>query len=127
MLALVLDWPGTFQLVMQHASRWWYGLALLLLSLGGSVASADTIAGGGRHTVVAKPDGTVWAWGWNDDGQLGDGSQSYEVRPAERFQMSIPVLELQAVINRLLDDVVARGVMEIDLQKDYYCVSGCRA
>src|SRR3990172_6090679 len=31
-------------------------------------------AGGGSHTVALKNDGTVWAWGNNDSGQLGDGT-----------------------------------------------------
>jgi len=32
------------------------------------------IASGGRHTVALRDDGTVWAWGNNQDGQLGDGT-----------------------------------------------------
>jgi alpha-tubulin suppressor-like RCC1 family protein len=32
------------------------------------------IAGGGKHTIALKEDGTVWSWGGNDYGQLGDGS-----------------------------------------------------
>jgi len=28
----------------------------------------------GRHTIVLKDDGTVWAWGHNDLGQLGNGT-----------------------------------------------------
>jgi hypothetical protein len=27
-----------------------------------------------RRTVILKRDGTVWAWGWNDFGQLGDST-----------------------------------------------------
>lgn len=27
-----------------------------------------------RRTVILKNDGTVWAWGWNDFGQLGNGT-----------------------------------------------------
>jgi len=26
------------------------------------------------HAVAVKTDGTVWAWGWNLDGQIGDGT-----------------------------------------------------
>lgn len=37
-------------------------------------ASAQSIAGGQDFTVVTKPDGTVWTWGSNNQGQLGSGS-----------------------------------------------------
>lgn len=46
---------------------------LMVTGLVGS-ASANTLAGGSRHTVVVTPDGTVWTWGGNGNGQLGDGS-----------------------------------------------------
>jgi alpha-tubulin suppressor-like RCC1 family protein len=32
------------------------------------------VAGGYYHTVVLKDDSTVWAWGYNNYGQLGDGT-----------------------------------------------------
>jgi hypothetical protein len=32
-----------------------------------------TIAAGGYHTVALRADGTLWAWGGNDGGQLGNG------------------------------------------------------
>jgi len=32
------------------------------------------IAGGGSHTVALKADGTLWAWGRNSEGQLGNGT-----------------------------------------------------
>jgi len=33
-----------------------------------------TIVAGDRHTAVLRDDGTVWAWGRNYHGQLGDGT-----------------------------------------------------
>lgn len=33
-----------------------------------------TVAAGPNHTLALKGDGTVWAWGRNDSGQLGDGT-----------------------------------------------------
>jgi alpha-tubulin suppressor-like RCC1 family protein len=35
-----------------------------------------TIAVGAYHTLAIKNDGTLWAWGWNRDGQLGDGGSN---------------------------------------------------
>ncbi len=36
-------------------------------------AAANTLSAGVDHTVVVKPDGTVWTWGDNTYGQLGYG------------------------------------------------------
>ena len=34
----------------------------------------DQISGGGYHTLALRNDGTVWAWGSNTAGQLGNGT-----------------------------------------------------
>jgi alpha-tubulin suppressor-like RCC1 family protein len=41
------------------------------------------IANGGEHAMALKRDGTVWAWGINPDGRLGDGSHAYRAEPAK--------------------------------------------
>jgi len=41
------------------------------------------IAAGGLHTVALKSDGTVWAWGFNGSGQLGDGTTDDQNLPVE--------------------------------------------
>src|SRR5207244_481834 len=41
-------------------------------SFGGVVA----VAGGWGHSLALKADGTVWAWGRNDAGELGIGTTS---------------------------------------------------
>ncbi|HOV28203.1 MAG TPA: hypothetical protein PK566_17840 [Pseudobacteroides sp.] len=32
------------------------------------------LAAGGNHSLHVKSDGTVWAWGYNSNGELGDGT-----------------------------------------------------
>ncbi|HCX71935.1 MAG TPA: RCC1 repeat-containing protein, partial [Firmicutes bacterium] len=42
----------------------------------GDLSNVTAITAGMSHTVALKNDGTVWAWGRNDMGQLGDGTTS---------------------------------------------------
>jgi alpha-tubulin suppressor-like RCC1 family protein len=67
---------------MQQAARWLRVLLGLVVCLPG-LAQAGTIASGNHYTVLVKPDGTVWAWGNNDQGQLGDGTQTNRWRPTQ--------------------------------------------
>ena len=39
----------------------------------GDIGGATAIAGGEGAAYALRPDGTVMAWGWNDQGQLGAG------------------------------------------------------
>ena len=34
------------------------------------------IAGGGQHSLALKNDGTVWVWGYNGEGELGNGTNT---------------------------------------------------
>ncbi|HYO53144.1 RCC1 domain-containing protein, partial [Archangium sp.] len=38
------------------------------------VLESCPITAGNAHTMALKQDGTVWGWGWNGIGQLGDGT-----------------------------------------------------
>jgi alpha-tubulin suppressor-like RCC1 family protein len=42
--------------------------------LAGVFTGVTTVAAGGYHSVARKSDGTVWAWGFNFYGQLGNGT-----------------------------------------------------
>ena len=57
------------------------GLAAQVSQLGDVVsvsASCD-----GRHVLALKADGTVWTWGYNGYGQLGDGTTTNRLRPIQ--------------------------------------------
>lgn len=38
------------------------------------LSSVTSVAGGGQHSLARKNDGTIWAWGLNNWGQLGTGN-----------------------------------------------------
>ncbi len=76
---------------------------MLVLGLSDVVA----IAAGGFHSVALKSDGTVWAWGSNDHGQLGDGtSEGSRSRPMK-------VLGLSDVVS-----IAAGGFHSVALKSD---------
>ncbi len=48
----------------------------------------QTVSPGGGHTLAIKPDGSLWAWGSNTAGQLGDGtniSRNFAVRVGRAY------------------------------------------
>ncbi|MGG4451227.1 RCC1 domain-containing protein [Brevibacillus porteri] len=51
-------------------------LAVLFLSKETTLAAGNAVssAAGEAHSLILKSDGTVWAWGANNHGQLGDGT-----------------------------------------------------
>ncbi|EMG36506.1 RCC1 domain-containing protein, alpha-tubulin suppressor [Desulfocurvibacter africanus PCS] len=74
-------------------------LALLIVFMVCAPApvSAQKIAGGSPHTLVLRADGTLWTWGCNKDGQLGDGtinsddnSSPVQVTQSYAGQVSLP-------------------------------------
>ena len=42
-----------------------------------------SVAAGDLHSLALKTDGTVWAWGDNTDGQLGDGTTTLRTAPVQ--------------------------------------------
>ncbi len=46
-------------------------------------ANVKIIAAGSSYTLALKTDGTLWAWGENGSGQLGDGTTAHRCAPVQ--------------------------------------------
>jgi alpha-tubulin suppressor-like RCC1 family protein len=51
------------------------------VSVVGGFADWCEISAGGNHSLAVRTDGTAWSWGFNGDGQLGDGSVTNQSSP----------------------------------------------
>ena len=51
---------------------------------------------GGSHTTSIKNDGTLWAWGYNYYGQLGDGTTDSKNIPTQEATASITWFSVSA-------------------------------
>lgn len=47
------------------------------------LTNVQAVSAGGWHSVALKQDGTVWCWGWNADGQLGDNTNTDRTIPTQ--------------------------------------------
>ena len=52
----------------------------------GGLANVIEVAAGEQHSLALKADGTVWAWGGNSAGQLGDGTNTTRLLPVQVLQ-----------------------------------------
>ena len=67
----------------------WFAPIILAMVFGSSgEVHAATAAAGYFHTVVLKSDGTVWTWGYNGQGQLGDGTTTTRLLPVQVSALS---------------------------------------
>src|SRR5438105_3451865 len=58
-------------------------LCLVLAASANGFAVEPRLATSGNHVVALRADGTVWAWGYNTSGELGDGTQMPHGLPAQ--------------------------------------------
>ena len=45
--------------------------------------SWSSISGGYSHSLATKTDGTLWSWGINQSGQLGQNNRTYRSSPVQ--------------------------------------------
>jgi len=62
-------------------------------------STTPMIAAGARHTVALRSDGTVWTWGDNSHGQLGDG--------VKRESPYLPVRSITPIQTKNLTNIIA--------------------
>jgi len=72
-VAAAADDGASFSVVVSNAAGAATSTAALLTVQPPATAGA-MVAAGGSHSLALKVDGTVWAWGKNDHGQLGVGN-----------------------------------------------------
>ena len=63
------------------------------------------VAAGDSHSMALKFDGSVWTWGNNNNGQIGDGTAS--TKPNDpNYKKVLPVQVINSDGNGYLSDVV---------------------
>ena len=65
-------------------------------SAAGDAPSWLQLAAGDDHTCARKTDGTLWCWGSNTDGQLGDGNIGAKASPVQVGALGTLVAEVAA-------------------------------
>ena len=54
----------------------------------GYLSGVKALAAGSSHSLALKDDGTIWAWGANESGQLGDGTNANTTQPVKVANLS---------------------------------------
>jgi alpha-tubulin suppressor-like RCC1 family protein len=80
-----------------------------------NLAEVKAVSAGGDFTLALKNDGTVWAWGFNKNGELGNGSydQETEMTLGDNKSEPVEVSMLQDVI-----EIAAGGSHAMAVTKD---------
>ena len=64
--------------------------------------SVVSVSAGFDHAMAIKTDGSLWAWGWNGDGRLGNGYIANESSTIEDRIQTVPI--------KIMEDVVSVSV-----------------
>jgi alpha-tubulin suppressor-like RCC1 family protein len=81
---LLFGWRLIMQSCTYRVRIWATGLAFATLAFGQPLSAhavTPSLSVGPEHSLALRSDGSVFAWGSDRDGQLGQGRQTYETRP----------------------------------------------
>jgi hypothetical protein len=89
----------------------------------------QALAAGGYHSLALKQDGSLWAWGVNWFGQLGDGEPYGSVHidfPATRWEVTRSIGDLSPNMPQRVDHGITTSFI-VNLSIGYFIdsVSGC--
>lgn len=79
----VMSWGFNFDGEMGNGTTTTSGCACIPSPVVSSITNVIQVDAGLFHTLALKADGTVWAWGFNQAGQLGDGTQTDSSLPTQ--------------------------------------------
>src|SRR5580693_3334080 len=76
-------WLVALGTVLPGASAWAASGTLVMLRnpTNSSPRVVSLWGGAGSEQIILKSDGTVWDWGLNSDGQLGNGNNTIQTNP----------------------------------------------
>jgi len=57
--------------------------ATCMVTVGAYMPTVTNVSASYFHTIAAMSDGSVWGWGVNEDGELGDGTYEFRNAPAQ--------------------------------------------
>jgi alpha-tubulin suppressor-like RCC1 family protein len=66
------------------------------VQVAGLVGAVAEVSAGGGHSCARQTDGTLWCWGFNVTGQLGDGTATDRLTPIQVSALGTTVTEVSA-------------------------------
>jgi RHS repeat-associated protein len=67
--------------VSAYLTNWVSAIGIITIIDNENIPTIPLISAGSAHTLALKNNGSLWAWGYNGSGQLGDGTNDHQSSP----------------------------------------------